>query len=1195
MFRTFFSFEIKSWLRSPMPWIFLFIIALLCFFGTISDSVSIGGSFGNVWKNAPFVAQNWYAVFSLLSILLTTAFLNSAAIRDFERNTSQIIFSKPVSKAAYYFGHYAGALLIAMIPMLGVSLGMWIGTGANSVFDWLDANRFGPFEMQGHIMGFLIFVVPNMIFIGGILYAVAINTRSTLYSFVAATAILVGYIVAGNLMRNLDNESLSMLLDPLGIRAFGITTKYWTVDDKNTMAVGLSGMLLLNRLLWMGVGLLMLFLGYRRFSFAEKARSGKQKKITEKDEPLGLRVLGEIPKVAPQKGWSTTLQQLSSQFRTEWWGIIRSTAFILLALLGLLNCVPNMMYANEAYGTHELPVTYTMIDLIRGSFYLFTIIIMVYFSGWVIWKERNSQMNEIVDALPTHNWTVWLGKYAAVLGVMLSLQLIAMVAAVIAQTSMGYHHYDWWVYIRELLVMDMLGFAFILALSFLVQALSPNMYLGFFLVIILVILNSFIWGVLKVDTNMLKFGGMPDYILSDFYGYEPFLKGLAWFGTYWTLFCAMLAIATILLWPRGKENTWAKRFKIARLEWPRYRLAGIALLSVWLVTAGWTYYNTQVLNTYKNSRQGENLQVEYEKKYKQYTGRLQPRVYNAFYDIDLHPETRSLKVLGTFKARNIYHQAIDTLFVNVPRYGKFSISNERLKLLENDSSLNMRIFRFEPALMPGDSLVLNFSTDFEPTGFENEVRWNRIVQNGTFFDNTDVIPIFGYQEDGEMSDKNDRKKYGLPEKSRMPVLNRADTLHRRDAYIGLNSDWVNVETVIRTAPDQIAIGPGSLLKEWDENGRRCFRYKLDHASFNFYSFMSARYEVARKEWNGVKLEVYYQKGHDFNVERMLHAMQKSLEYYTTNFGPYYHKQCRIVEFPRFASFAQSFPGTMPYAEGIGFILDFKDPDDDVDMMFYVAAHEIGHQYWGHQECGARMQGGEMLVETFAQWSALMVMEHEYGRDQMRKFLKYEMDKYLRGRGRETLKELPLNRCEGQGYIHYNKGSIVMYALKEAIGEENVNAALRDFLEKYRYAPPPYPVSLDALDAFYAHTPDSLQYVLKDLFEDITLFENRCTKADLKDLGDGTWEVTVNLECRKLKADDQGKETEVSLNDYIEIGAYAKPASGKENGKLLYRERRKVTQKDNTYTFIVKEKPHKAGVDPFSLLVDRNPEDNMKEF
>ena len=141
MFSTFFKFELRSWLRSPMPWVFMFVIGLLCFGATISDNISIGGSFGNVKKNAPFVAQNWYGVFSLLALLLATSFLNSAAIRDFERKTSQIIFSKPISKSGYYFGHFLGALLICIIPMLGISLGMWTGAGLNGMFHWLNDNR----------------------------------------------------------------------------------------------------------------------------------------------------------------------------------------------------------------------------------------------------------------------------------------------------------------------------------------------------------------------------------------------------------------------------------------------------------------------------------------------------------------------------------------------------------------------------------------------------------------------------------------------------------------------------------------------------------------------------------------------------------------------------------------------------------------------------------------------------------------------------------------------------------------------------------------------------------------------------------------------------------------------------------------------------------------------------------------------
>ena len=1130
MFRTFFTFEIKSWLRSPMPWIFLFIIALLSFFGTISDQVTIGDSFGNVWKNAPFVAQTWYATFSVICLLLTTAFLNSAGIRDFDRQTSQIIFSKPVSKSGYYFGHFWGALLIAIIPMLGTSLGMWAGVGLNGIFDWLDAERFGPFELNGHLMGLLVFAIPNTLFIGGILYAIAINTRSTLWSFVAATALLVGYIVAGNLMQDIENEQLAAILDPFGFRTFSIVTKYWTVDDKNTQAATLSGIILLNRALWSAVGLLALAIGYQFFHFGEKSRSKRKKKVeSANDSAYSIRALGALPRIAPAKGFGTTLQQLWSQLKTESFSMLKSTAFIMLALLGLLNTVPSLFDANESYGTHQLPVSYLMVNYIRGSFYMFIIIILVYFSGATVWKERTAKMSEIIDALPTKNWTAWVGKFVAVLGVLFALQLLAMGAAIVAQTAMGYDRIELWVYTRELLVMDMLGFVFMLALSFLVQALSPNMFLGFFIVIILIIVNSFVWGPLDIQSNMVAFGATPNYTLSDFYGYQPYVKGLFWFNSYWLLFCGLLALLTIMFWPRGKETFWKKRLKIARLEWPNYRSFGLVLLAVWLGTAGWTYYNTKVKNTYVTSQKREKMTAAFEKQYKQYEGRVQPRVYDVKYDISLYPETRKLHVEGKFYARNIYDEPIDTLFVNVPQNGRFEIKNPRLNLLLNDSAVYWRMYRFEPALAPGDSVLLEFTTHFEPTGFSNELRWGRIVQNGTFFDNTDIMPIFGYQESGELTDKNTRKKYDLPEKSRRPKLDRTDTLNRQNAYIGINSDWVNVETVIRTAPDQIAIGPGSLIREWEEDGRRCFQYKLDHASFNFYSFLSARYEVARRDWNGVKLEVYYHKDHDFNVERMLSAMEKSLDYFTTNFGPYYHKQCRIIEFPRYARFAQSFPGTMPYSEAIGFIQDFKDPDDDLDLMFYVAAHEIGHQYWGHQECAAQMQGGEMLVETFAQWSALMVMEKEYGRDQMRKFLKYEMDRYLRGRGQERLKELPLARCEGQGYIHYNKGSVAMYYLKEMISEDSVNAALRDFLDQYRYADPPYPISLDALDAFYAHTPDSLQYVIKDLFEDITLFENRCLEVSSKELDDGKWEVTIEVECRKLKADEFERPVRGYLN------------------------------------------------------------------
>jgi hypothetical protein len=286
---------------------------------------------------------------------------------------------------------------------------------------------------------------------------------------------------------------------------------------------------------------------------------------------------------------------------------------------------------------------------------------------------------------------------------------------------------------------------------------------------------------------------------------------------------------------------------------------------------------------------------------------------------------------------------------------------------------------------------------------------------------------------------------------------------------------------------------------------------------------------------------------------------------------------------------------MPYSEGIGFILDLRTvTKEDVDQVFYVVAHEMGHQYWAHQLCGADMQGSELMSEGFAQYSALMVMEKEYGRDKMKKFLKYEMDGYLRGRSTETEAERPLFKSEHQGYIHYQKASVVMYYLKEMIGENKVNEALRSLLDSFAYKQPPYPTSLSAMRAFRKVTPDSLQYLVDDMFENITLFSNRMMEAGYKKSGN-EYEVTLKTTSEKFRADSLGKEKNIPIADYIDIGIFAKPINKINLGKPILLRRLKLTKKENTFTFRIKEKPYQAGIDPYNYLIDRNPEANLKTF
>jgi ABC-2 type transport system permease protein len=256
---------------------------------------------------------------------------------------------------------------------------------------------------------------------------------------------------------------------------------------------------------------------------------------------------------------------------------------------------------------------------------------------------------------------------------------------------------------------------------------------------------------------------------------------------------------------------------------------------------------------------------------------------------------------------------------------------------------------------------------------------------------------------------------------------------------------------------------------------------------------------------------------------------------------------------------------------------------------------MGHQWWDEQVIGANMEGATLLSETLAQYSALMVMEKEYGRDRMRKFLRYEMDLYLTARGQERMKERPLLKVEyKQFYIFYNKGAVALYDMKEMIGEDAVNRALRKLIHQYAYAGPPYPTSYALVDALREETPANLEYLIKDLFEDITLFSNRTVEAMAVERADEKYDVTLTVETRKFKADAKGNETEVPVDDWIDIGAFAKPTSGKKYGDTLYRERMHITKRDSTFTFVTSQLPEKAGIDPFALLIDRIPDDNMKE-
>jgi hypothetical protein len=179
-------------------------------------------------------------------------------------------------------------------------------------------------------------------------------------------------------------------------------------------------------------------------------------------------------------------------------------------------------------------------------------------------------------------------------------------------------------------------------------------------------------------------------------------------------------------------------------------------------------------------------------------------------------------------------------------------------------------------------------------------------------------------------------------------------------------------------------------------------------------------------------------------------------------------------------------------------------------------------------------------------------------------------------------------------VWYRKGSLALFALRELIGEATLHRAIRAYLDEGRFTGPPYATTFDLMRHLTAATPDSLRYALTDYFDTITLWDVRADSATSRQRADGQYEVTVVATAKKFRADSLGNETAIPMADYVDVGVFDAPESGARLGRPLAIRRVKVTTGMSRHTFVVPKPPTRAGIDPYSLLIDRNPGDNTRE-
>lgn len=1191
----FLRFEWREQMRSGLLWMFALFFGLLAFGAMSSEAVQIGGGAGGVFKNAPTVVINILAIFTLLGLLAIAGIASHALLGDFELGTADLVFSQPIRKRDYLVGRMLAAFLACVVVFLVIAGAMLLA----QYMPWIDPERLGPTPLGAYAWGLGVMVLPNLVFALGLLGLLAVLTRSILWVYIGLLGYIVGYAVSQSLMQDLDNVWLAVMLDPLGARALSRTIRYWATEQRNHAIPELSNYILANRALWLAVGLGLIGAAFALFR-TERTGTGRgwrrRKRALEAPASAADAAAARparVPAHVPARGPLVTARQFASMLWFDTASVLRSVPLIVMLLFGLANFLPSLFTMDFMYGTPTHPVTSRVADVLQASYSWLLVIVVLFYAGELAARPRVARVNEVTDAMPTPDWMPVLAKLGALFLVVALFQAVGAFAGMLFQLAHGapVEPLTW----LKILANGSIFYGLMAMLALALQGITHNKFAGYALVIAVLVAQG-VLDALDFSHNLYTIGGAANAPWSDMNGYGHFLPEQLWFQLYWALFMvALLAIATAI-WVRGTESAWPRRLKAmrARLRGP---VGGVlaASLAGFVALGGWLFWNTNVRNDYIAPDDRRDLMARYEREYKQYEHLPQPKIEAVHIDVDLRPETQTMRATGTYRIANTHDTPIRDIHVHLSDAKALeSIDFGGQSLAKYDEPLGYRIYRLDKPMQPGERREMTFKVDYHPNGITNGMAQSAIVENGTFF-NSDHFPGFGYQTGAELTDRNERRKRGLGEPTRMPKLE--DVAARQATYLTDDADWIDYSATICTAPDQIALSPGRLQRTFERDGRRCYAYEMDQPMLDFYSVLSARYEVAKGDYEGLPIEVYYDPKHPYNVQRMIEAVQKSLAYYEDAFAPYQFDQVRILEFPRYASFAQSFANTIPFSESIGFIADLTR-DDAIDYVFYVTAHEVAHQWWGHQVAGANSQGGPVLVESLAQYSALMVMEHEYGRERMRQFLKYELDRYLAGRGTERLEELPLYRAENQAYIHYNKGSLVFYRLREEMGEDALNRALSRFVQDRRFGMPPYPTTLDLLKYIREEAGPAHQQLVTDLFEKITLYDNRVTEATARKLPDGRYEVTMKLHAAKLHADGKGRETPAAMADRVEIGVFADGPSGEEQDeKVLYLEPRMITASadspDQVVKVVVDGKPDSVGFDPYNKLIDKVSGDNRR--
>lgn len=1236
MFLKLLPFELNLQMRQIG---FMITCAIIFLIGFVFTAVLFGlgdGTGGDRIKiNGALLIAVQVSIIGMTSIFFGAIYVVSGVMRDTTNKSVEMLHATPISTPAMVMSRFIGVFMATFLSMCAAVLGIMAGQFA----PWIDPEILGPFNALYYLHPIIVFITVNALVVSAFFTIIAVSTRNRALVYVSAIGLFVAYIVITSIPTDITPKLFASLADPFGSTGLTLDTQTWSVAQQNEQISPLNGYLGLNRLLWLAVSL-----GLFALSFVLSVRGIPKTKGTRLGEAAIMQDDIALHTLVHPLGKGSLLR-LWTRFKFEYLSTVKSVAFIILSAIFLP--VFALLIFVVFFLLPEPPIATSPVitNLIFVSASLPMVLMAIFFGGEIVWRDNTYKINELVDPTPTRNWPLLAGKWLALYGVIVTLTLMGIMIGLIAQIAFA----DAPVHLSTYMYGGFVEFAprimFFATLVMFIQNFMPNRIAGMIVGGLAVMFFFVLFPFIPYTHPVMNFGSTPGSGYSEMGGFSN-LGNYFPFLVYWIGLCTLFAVTSIWVWRRGLQTSLMARLKTIKGNMSLPTIGTAAMATAVFVGMGAFIYNGYTVdNDFMTQKENETFTVAYEKDLGAQFETVLPKIRDISVTVDFQPSKLTAAVTGNYQIENTTGKALTELYLSTPLDGdsgvnqlalqgaKQSLEVEDKRLFEKYA---IRRFVFDTPLAQGARTELNFDLSYPaPTlGGRKAVR-----ENGTFLNNQQLLPTLGVPAN-RLTNAAARRRNDLPE---LPELPARDDMKTRDiGFFSTSADYVNFAATVCTDKGQTPFAPGKTINIYEKDGRPCRDYKPREPIANFAAFVSAEYEALEGTWarptgEPVKLAIYYDKKHAYNVDLMLQAMQDSLDVYTETFGPYQFDTLRIMEFP-FGGFAQSFPNTIAFSENVGFVTDPGDKDDNqsLDLATYVTMHEIGHQWFGHQIIPAPVQGFNVLSEGLTENASMTAYEKTYGWQKARRILDRRSIEgaqgYLLGQASEGRNEEPLATARGeQQYMVYAKASWVFWGMKHYMGEDVMQGAIRGFLEDYGRKGPPYPTTLELVDALREAGGPDYQQLITDYWDRITFWKLALEKGEprLSANADGTFKVDLTLTLDKTvssketgravsvleddyaKPKKQDKETDTSssdeapkgeliraaeaLNEWVEIGFYDKDPAETFGDAWIRLERVRITEAKTELSFNLETKPTYVLVDPRRLLIEVDVTDNESEL